>query len=246
MLLTRAICLPTKRNRYLMKKLLYICLVILTACHTSEVEVDPGYAGYSYFPLEEGRFAIYDMEETTYSITADPVIKKYQVKEVIAQKYTDLSGQEAFLIHRFYRSGNQDLWKLEQDSVWTAKIETSRATRTENNITFVKLVFPLKQNTKWDGNRLNNYGKEEYILLDYKKPFQLLELPYDNTVTVSQSNTDDLCNKDVRYEVYADNIGLIYKESSILSYKQINNECPGDKNINYGVVFIQKLVEYGK
>lgn len=229
-----------------MKKVLFILLTFLAACHTNEIEVNPSTSGHSYFPLEKGRFAIYDIEETIYSLTSEPISKKYQVKEIVAEKFTDLSNQEAYKIYRYSRTDSHDTWKSEPDSIWTAKAEAYRAIRTENNVTFVKLIFPAKQNIKWDGNRLNNQGKEEYMMQAYKKPFQIMPTVFENTLTVTHSTIDDLCNQDLRYEVYADNIGLIYKEKSILHYQQIDNQCSTDKKVNYGILYTQRLIEHGK
>ena len=229
-----------------MRKWYAIVLLFFAACHTKEVPVDLKKSGYSYFPLEEGSYKIYAVEVTNYSITANPITRKYQLKEVIAPKYTDLSGQEAFHVHRFYRNSAQESWKSEPDSIWSAKVDGYRATRIENNIAFVKLAFPVQENHKWDGNNFNSLGNENYTLTGLHKPYQVAGQTFDNTLQVTHSQVDDNCGKDLRLEIYADNIGLVYKESAVLEYVQSNNICDGQKKINYGFTSTQTLINSGK
>lgn len=229
-----------------MKKWYTILLFFLAACQTKEVSVDLKKSGYSYFPLEEEKYKIYEVEETYYSITANPITRKFQVKEVISQKYTDLSGQEAFHIYRFYRNNSQESWNTEPDSVWSAKLDGYRATRKENNVDFVKLAFPVQENYKWDGNNFNSLGNENYVLSGLDKPYQVAGQTFAHTLQVTHSQVDDNCGKDLRFEIYADNVGLIYKESAVLEYVQSNNICDGKKKINYGFTSIQALIESGK
>jgi hypothetical protein len=60
-----------------------------------------------------------------------------------------------------------------------------------------------------------------------------------------QDNPDVIVMTDIRNEIYAANIGLIYKESIILYYCTENN-CLGDTIIERGSRYSQELIGYGK
>lgn len=219
-------------------------LFVISSCSTSTVEPNDTRLGYTYFPLEEKNFAIYDMEETIYSLTANPVTRKYQIKEVIAEPFTDLSNEEAFKVMRYSRQNAATNWEL--DSVWVAKRTANRAIRTENNRSFVKLVFPVNDRQKWNGNALNNMGSDEYEFSQVAKPHSVAGQEYASTATVVQVNDSSACNMKRVYEVYAQAIGLVYKEKILVDYRQNNNICEGLGDIQAGIQSYQKLIEYGK
>ncbi len=226
--------------------LLFLLAILFTlyACTTSTIEPDTGNTGYNYFPLETGRFMVYNVQETFYSLTANPVVRNYQVKEVVSESYTDLSNEEAFKLLRYTRPDAAVSWTL--DSVWTAKRTINRAIRTENNVDFVKLVFPAKDKQTWNGNAMNTRGEDDYQISVSKQPFTVNNQPYENTLMVlQQMDTISLVSRDQRMEVYAEDIGLIYKESVQLKYcAEVN--CIGKGQIVDGKTLYQQLYEYGK
>ena len=225
--------------------LFYLSIVwIVSSCSSSTVEPDAARLGYTYFPLEEKSFAIYEVEETIYSLTATPVTRNYQIKEVIAEPFRDLSNEEAFKVMRYSRQSTTADWEL--DSVWVAKRTANRAIRTENNRSFVKLIFPVEESQKWNGNVLNELGADEYEFSQVAKPFTIANQPYTSTATVMQVNDSSACNMKRVYEVYAQDIGLIYKEKILVDYRQTNNICEGLGDIQAGVQLYQKLINYGK
>lgn len=225
--------------------ILYISIVfVVSSCTTSTVEPDAGRLGYNYFPVEKGNFALYDVEETVYSLTGNPVTRAYQVKEVIAEPIVDLSNEEAFKVKRYSRPNAAGNWTL--DSVWIAKRTVHQAIRTENNTSFVKLVFPLKENQKWNGNVFNHLGKDEYQLTKVNTPYTLSGRQFAHTATVVQVNDSSACNMKRVYEVYAETVGLVYKEKIVVEYRQTNNICQGRGDIQAGVRFYQKLIDHGK
>jgi hypothetical protein len=215
--------------------------VLITSC-AKLAEVELGQAGYNYFPLEPGRYTLYDLTDITYSLTAPAVTEHYQIKEVVKESYTDQTGVENYRIERFIRPKAGDAWAL--DSVWSARRSTTQALRLENNIHFVKLVFPVKEGIKWNGNVFNDRREEEYRLKSVSKPFVLDGQPFGETLTVQQSADSSLVGQDKRLEVYARNIGLIYKEKVVVQYCSAS-DCLGQGRIDFGTKRFQKIIGYG-
>ena len=221
-------------------------LLSLNACEVSTPALPD--AGYAYFPLEKGMFSEYDVVETTYTLSAAPSSRTYQIREVVSQVFTDLSAQESYRIERFSRTNANQIWRL--DSVWTAKRTAHQAIRTENNLSYVKLVFPIGEGTRWNGNALNGLGgkeasTDEYLMENLHKRHQINDQIFDKTLTVRQQNDSTLVGIDRRTEIYAAQIGLIYKEFTQLAYCY-QASCLGKGQVDFGTRIIQRIKRYGK
>ncbi len=147
-----------------MKKSSLLCLglivLFVAGCTTPDV-VDQEVAGYTYFPLEAGRYTEYEINEVRYTVTSStPKTTTYFLKEVCGQPYAGLTGVPQFPIERYKKGTLAANWTL--DSVWTAYRLPDRAVRVENNTAFVKMSFPLAEESTWNGNLLNTYPEEAY------------------------------------------------------------------------------------
>ena len=95
-----------------------LVLIFLLGCQTSDDNIRP-VAGYTYFPLEAGHYAEYEVKQLRYVITSTmPHATTYFLKEVCGQPYAGTTGIEQFPIERYKRGTPQANWLL--DSVWTA------------------------------------------------------------------------------------------------------------------------------
>ncbi|QHT71417.1 hypothetical protein GXP67_34550 [Rhodocytophaga rosea] len=227
----------------------YLTFIFLVACFAScesrKVEPDPSRLGYDYFPLETGSYAIYDVHETYYALTANPITRIYQVKDEVTESFTDLAGETAFKVLRYSRKDPVASWQL--DSVWTAKRTPSQAIRIENNVSFVKMVFPLEEQQSWNGNAQNILGEEKYFMQSIDKPYKLSTHEFNNTITVfHKADTLSIVGKDKRLEVYAKDVGMIYKEKVVVYYCQSSSDCLGKKKIDFGSESYYRLNSYGK
>jgi hypothetical protein len=233
-----------------MEKRIYFCLTFIlmvacfASCESKKVEPDPSRLGYDYFPLETGNYTIFDVHETYYALTANPITRIYQVKDEVAESFTDLAGETAFKVLRYSRKDTLANWHL--DSVWTAKRTLSQAIRTENNVSYVKMVFPLEAQQAWNGNALNNKGQDDYQLEAIGKPYQLPSQAFNKTITVVQQADSSLVGLDKRKEVYAQNVGLVYREQIQVQLCSSTPDCLGKGKIDFGVKFYYRLNSYGK
>ena len=146
-------------------------------------------------------------------------------------------------MNRYKRSNDTLAWEI--DSVWTVIKSETNVVVTENNIPFTKLIFPVLDQKQWDGNAFNIYEEELYSYEDTYQFFTSRNIDYNSTLKVIQAyNPDSIVMKDIRSEIYAENVGLIYKETIILYYCT-ENECLGQQNIEQGMDFKQELIGYG-
>jgi hypothetical protein len=225
-----------------------LCLMILlTACNTDDANLDLFPAGTDYFPLTIGNFVVYNVKETNYFLNEPRKTEAtYQLKEVIKESYKDLANNTTYRIERYKRNNGRDNWVLW--NIWTARVDYKAAVRTEDNFSAIKLVFPLENGKKWNPNTFNTSNTttpNTYQMLDLGKSFSFAGKSYAETITVSQSNDSTLVGKDKRMEIYAKDIGMIYKKIDVLVYCQFEN-CRGKAEIERGNVMEMSVFDYGK
>lgn len=216
--------------------------LLIGSCRS--VDSDPASPGYDYFPLETGHYVIYDVDERHYSLNATaPVQRTYQVKEVVGAAYTDVTGQQAYRLLRYRRSVEGQPWQA--DSVWSARLVDDEGIRTENGLDFVKLRFPVGDRLRWNGNRHNAVGEDEYELRNSGQPYRVSDKQFSETVTVVAQQDSTLVSQDKRLEVYARHVGLIYKERVQLQYCSATPACIGTYQVDYGIRQLYRLRSSG-
>lgn len=193
-------------------------------------------------PLQTGRYTIYDVTEQRYSLTAPATTTTYQFKETVGSRYTDVTGQVAFRLQRYRRTNAQATWV--PDSLWTARLTARAAIRTENGVDFVKLQFPLTDRDRWDGNQYNQLGEDVYQLQYLRQGFSVNGQAFGETAQVVQQDDSTLVSRDKRVEVYAKQVGLIYKETTHLQYCSAG-ACIGKAQVDFGVRRSVRLLSYG-
>lgn len=212
-----------------------IVMSLVVSCDTKTAE--PIYIGKEYFPLSSGNWIIYDVDSTVYDDFLGQVFNfKYQVKEVQAGTFISDSGQEKMRIERFFRADSLQSWKI--NNVWTQYLKENKALRTEENITYVKLSFPLELNRSWNGNTYNTRPSQTYRITDihHARPFGTHT--FDSTLRVLHIDFQTLISKELQYEIYGKGIGMLERH-----YTDLISEIDG--TIISGVKYTFTIREYG-
>ena len=215
--------------------------VALAGCRPGSV--DPAAPGYDYFPLETGRYVIYDVNEHRYSLGRVLVQRTYQLKEIVGAAYADVTGQRAYRLLRYRRPAESQPWQA--DSIWSARLISDEGIRTENGLDIVKLRFPVSDRLRWDSNRYNVAGEDGYELRNSGLPYRVSDKEFPETVTVVAQQDSTLITQDKRIEVYARRVGLIYKERVQLQFCSSTPACIGTYQIDYGIRQIYCLRSFG-
>lgn len=205
--------------------------------------IAPPQTGASFFYPIIGTSIVYDVQEIQYTLTGSPTIKNYQLKEVNASFFQDTDNKEALRIERYRRENEMQKWVI--DSVFTAKKEIDKALKTENNVTYVKMIFPIKEGLKWNGNLYNTLGDDFYEMKKVNQPFQTNGQNFTKTLNIIQQNDSTLVDLKRRMDVYAEGIGLIYQEKTFVSYCN-TADCLGKGKIDFGTKYMLKIKSYGK
>lgn len=221
---------------------LAITTVFFWQC-TETKEVNPQELGSHYFPLKTGEYRIYRVEGTQYISSTDSMEFSYFLRESAADTFENLAAGISYEILREKKSDEADSWEI--DSIWTARKDEFAAVMVENNVPKVKLSFPVSESKTWDGNRLSGMNADEYEMINVGYSYEGVYKAFAETITVIQEILPDVLVKTIsQKEVYAKNIGLVYKENIILNYKQ--GDDYGLEKVESGIRYFQHLKEYGE
>lgn len=223
-----------------MKKIYFLLLLGLSiwACRNTGAEPE---TGYDYFPLEKGNYVIYDVTQIDYVINQAPDTSRFQIKERVGDSYTALDGQLSYRIERYRRESAQQVWAF--DSLWTARRAIDRAIRVENNISFVKLVFPARTGQFWNPNILNTLDSTRSIVVNEGEAAKVGTQTYDKTLKVQLQNKQTKVDTIIENETYAKTIGLISRDLTRVSTCIPDCDIP---KITYGIKYKQRIVSHGK
>jgi hypothetical protein len=199
--------------------------------------------GSAYFPLEKGVFQLYLVHETRYSGVSEPQVMVYELMTEVVDSFP-VPGGHSFVISRSRRMATEDPWEVLD--TWSARKDSHEVIVSESNTPFVKAIFPVRSGTRWDGNEFNTQGADEYEIVKAGEPFEVDGMRFDDTFTVEQEQNEDLIVfNDERREVYARDVGLIFKEVIQLNYCT-DDDCLAQQKIDHGVEMKILIKDYGK
>ncbi len=217
--------------------LLALAIVVISSCKKENTAPNPSTTGAEYFSSVVGMNRIYQVDSIywdDFNNTNDTV--SYQVKEVIPSTFIDNQGRPTQRVERYRvdsASGNWVIWK-----VWYSNVTTTTGERIEDNIRYLKLTFTPFLNATWNGNTYNTLGEHEYIITKFNVPEFFGGLQFNATLTIKQTDDDNLVYRKYDEERYAKGAGLYYR---------INEDVEkifGTTNIKSGYIYTETLLSY--
>lgn len=218
----------------------WIPLVTLSCfVHSCKKKTDSSFSNLlkTYVPSEVGFWAVYNVDSIRFSKNgAQPTVSDtihFQIKEVIDSSYVDATGNEQFRIILYKRATSTDNWVLHR--VWSSKVGATSYEKTEDDLRYIKLVFPPYKNQTWKGNAYINPNIDPSLFLTSSNETWTYEytavnesktvggILFDSTCTVSQYDYEQNIDKYFFQEVYANNVGLVYKESTNIHKQTASN-----------------------
>ena len=253
-----------------MKYLLPALLLLLFASACVEETLDPNTDyGQGYFPLELGKSWYYDVD----SIELIPVINgtfydtsRLEVRETLLDTFTTPDRKLWYRGERWERTDAGSPWQFKQTFALSSNRQV--ALRQEDNLTFTKLTFAVRNGTRWDGHTafdefqqlivggefLDVYAGWEYSYANVDEPVTLATgFSADKALLVEQAEVDNLLDFRFAYERYADGIGLIerYIDARHTQCRVCCNadtapclDLPWDEKAEKGFILHQVLTRY--
>lgn len=225
-------------------------LIILWGCESEIIAPHGTRLGFNYFPLAIGNYTTYWVEDIRYAFGKDPDTSYYQLKEVVADSFPGEGGEVVYQLVRYSRGLESEPWHL--DSIWTARKNMRRVVVVENNVPFIKLVFPFRRGVAWDGNALNSRAEQIYTLeATHEAVREEIQSPLDTLLAksltvIQQQSQDTIILYTQKLETYVEDVGLVYRKSVNLQYCASEPECMGLGIIESGWRYKQTLIDYGK
>jgi len=222
------------------------CLLVLSlaaACGTEDRK--PADIGKDYLPVRVGNYQIYTVDETRYdAITGAKTELNYQLMTEVVDSFPAADGITSYVIYRSTRNPDSDAWTYLD--TWSTRVTDTEAVVNEENISYVKLIFPAGNGRAWDGNKFNDGGEDDYAMAKVDQSYTVGTQAFDKTLTVNQEdNQDFIVYQDKRLEVFARGVGLIYKETIQLKYCD-KPDCLGKQQIESGLIWKQSILSYGR
>lgn len=226
----------------------FIFLIAAVAAVSCKKDTSPAPdLGYNYYPVKLGSWIIYDVDSTYYNLfTGQKEVYQFQVMELVDSILSDNSGRAMLRKKRFYREDATEDWTIGR--IWSAVRTSDKVESNEENIKYVKLIFPVRKGKTWNGNAMNSDKESEYKYLDVHVASTINGNTFDSTAMIQHEADSNLIEKKVKKEMYAKNVGMVYKyfEDVAVQDTAIDFSKPFDERINTGVRYSYRINSYSK
>ena len=200
---------------------LILLLLSFTGIHCNNNEPFDGIVfHYEYYPLTIGQTWVYQVDSIKYDGNFTPPAidtARYQIKEVVESIFDHNEGRESHRIEVFKRNNDTLPWEIL--NVYFTNRTESTAEKVEDNLRFIKLIFPATPGSKWAGNAFIDAVDEHAYLKDWEYQIIGIDAPYNasgetfhETLSVLQEDETNAIERRYGFEVYAKDVGMIYKE----------------------------------
>lgn len=176
------------------------------------------------YPVEEGKYRIYHVIDTTYQSTNETGIdaQVYYLRERNVGTEIDLLGRE---VNKLWREVSNDsidtlgspVYEFEFEEQWTQYKDDSFAELIEGTKRTRVLKFPVLEGGEWNANLLNGDGAQNYQYVNLDTTVEINGRTFENCVKVLeipyyQSEFPGfLFTVENAWSIYAPDVGLVEK-----------------------------------
>ena len=190
--------------------LFFLVGLLLFSCQQEDDEQISLFNGSHYAPLATGLNRTYQVDSIIYNdFTGSIDTISFQRQERVGKAFRTLEGRLAYNCLIYERKDDTSTW-VERKAYEELK-NNLRYERREDNQSVIHLVFPVREDQRWNANALNPKEEVNYTYRNLHKAYNLSDQFYDSTVTVLQRENINLISRVKTEEVYATNRGMIYR-----------------------------------
>ncbi len=191
-------------------------LLILSVCACRSNKEELVLKGNDYFPLKTGVIRLYEIDSFIYNnYTGDIDTFNRNFREEIKNFFVDNAGDTNYTVDLSYYNTVRVKWEVQQSYV--RKISGNYAVENIYNRPEVKLLFPIsKYKTKgasyvWNLNMFNDGEGSNVKYTAVFTPFDNSRQAFNDCVKVEYQKPETGVVNNVYEEVYAKNVGLVYR-----------------------------------
>jgi hypothetical protein len=210
--------------RFPLLALLSIALLVFTGCEEEVLEPQDFSADLDYFPLTVGQTDFYQLDSIVLFNTVGGVVydtARLEVRETLVDTFRTPDGNLWYRGERSERYLGEMEWRPVQG--YALSIQQNQAIRREDNLPFIKLVFPIREGQRWNGNVgfdefreiptggefLDVFAGWDYRYTEVGVVRDTLNLAFTESLLMEQADIDNLIDYRQAYERYAPGVGLI-------------------------------------
>ncbi len=182
----------------------------------------------NYFPLQYGKYVTYAVDSVYYNGSLGVRLEvKSQMKYSITDTFTDSKRRLSYIMDVYSRPYDGADWHALRVILVTPT--TTSLLYSQDGVQYIKMMFPVTEGLSWKGNVNAQLNDPAFAYLkDWTYLYKNVHLSYfngvvnfDNTVSilednehVNYQNVDSAVAGYDTYakEVYANNVGMVYKE----------------------------------
>ncbi|MCC7246411.1 MAG: hypothetical protein IT269_12080 [Saprospiraceae bacterium] len=195
---------------------------------------------WDYFPLRIGQQTTWRVDSIVYDFaTGGGTVRDSSVtfvQEIVSDTLRDQTGELNYVIDRFERLNDSAPWQFVRRE--TAVRNASQAIRTEQNLRFLKLIFPMTRRSEWNGNIWIDVNREIEIAGERIRPFVNWQyevdsidvaatvgaFQFDSTLLVTEVNESNIIERRLSQTRYAKGVGMVEREIWILDSQYCNQD----------------------
>ncbi len=224
----------------------------------------------AYFPLSIGQYADYQVDSVVYDFQSGGSVRRDSstvlVREILTDTLRDQTGQLLYKVERYERQGPNQAWSLAH--IGTAGRTLDQAFKTEQNLRYLKMIFPMNRRSEWDGNLWIDKDREIEIAGERIRPFSnwyyevdsidirrvVGKFTFDSTLVITEADDNNVIERRFSRALYAKNVGLIERTQIILDSQYCNqtpppSDCttrPWEIKGERGYILRQRIIAWGK
>ncbi|MFI5204900.1 MAG: hypothetical protein ACHQF2_10425 [Flavobacteriales bacterium] len=208
------------------KAINYVLLALFLAFGFSckKEEQEPVDLGLEYYPVTPGTWVQYKVMEVNHDEAVSiHDTTYYELKELIESTFVDNQGRPSVRIERYKRSDSLSNWQI--SDVWYATQTNSGLEKIEEDVRFLRMSYPVREEREWNGNVYNQQAAWDYFYEDIESVRTYNNLYFENTLKINQRYNHNLVEFENSFEVYAKHIGLIrklYKDFTIINFDTLH------------------------
>jgi hypothetical protein len=252
---------------------IWLCLLVCISCGDRETETldqSPAEKQQAYFPLNIGRYTEYQVDSVVYDFQSGGSTKRDSntvfVREIMTDTLRDQTGQLLYKIERYERQLASQPWVLTH--IGTAGRTSKQAFKTELNLRYLKMIFPMDRRSEWDGNVWIDKDREIEIAGERMRPFSnwfyevdsidirrtVGKFAFDSTLVITEADDNNVIERRFSRVRYAKNVGLVERTQLILDSQYCNkipppSDCttrPWEIKGERGYILKQRIIAWGK
>ena len=212
-----------------------------------------------YFPVNLGQMHVYQVDSVEYDEAVSGTITFVSttfVRERLIDTFSDLENRMSYKLERAERKSETDPWKV--TDIWVLTKTDKRVERVEENLRYIKMVFPFDQGTVWDGHSLMDdevtieiRGEELELFKSWDDYYvesieakSVLGIEYNDVAKIVHAASENVIELRESTEYYAPNIGLIEKRMRILDTQNTDTAFSFEDRAEKGFILRQKLISF--